>query len=152
MTHKTNPLNVDTDAGTIDDGTEVKRGTDPLDPNDDVIKINVPIVLEGITFAFNKAEITPESDKVLMGALKTLKTYPDIIVEISGHTDNVGSNAYNQKLSQKRADAVKAWLVAKGIPSERITSVGYGEEHPRVANDTEDNMRLNRRIEFKRIK
>jgi len=152
MTHKTNPLNVDTDGGTIDDGTEVKRGTDPLDPNDDVIKINVPIVLEGITFAFNKAEISPESDKVLMGALKTLKTYPDIVVEISGHTDNVGSNAYNQKLSQKRADAVKAWLVAKGIPSERITSVGYGEEHPRVANDTEDNMRLNRRIEFKRIK
>ncbi len=152
MTHKTNPLNVDTDGGTIDDGTEVKRGTDPLDPNDDVIKINVPIVLEGITFAFNKAEITPESDKVLMGALKTLKTYPDIVVEISGHTDNVGSNAYNQKLSQKRADAVKAWLVAKGIPSERITSVGYGEEHPRIANDTEDNMRLNRRIEFKRIK
>ncbi|MBK7631213.1 MAG: OmpA family protein [Ignavibacteriales bacterium] len=151
-THKTDPLNVDTDGGTIDDGTEVKRGTDPLDPSDDIIKINVPIVLEGITFAFNKSEITPESDNVLMGALKTLKTYPDIIVEISGHTDNVGSNAYNQKLSQRRADAVKAWLVAKGIPSERITSVGYGEEHPRVANDTEDNMRLNRRIEFKRIK
>ena len=151
-THKTDPLNMDTDGGTIDDDTEVKRGTDPLDPSDDVIKINVPIVLEGITFAFNKSEITPESDKVLMGALKTLQTYPDIIVEISGHTDNVGSNAYNQKLSQRRADAVKAWLVAKGIPSERITSVGYGEEHPRVANDTEDNMRLNRRIEFKRIK
>ncbi len=151
-THKTDPLNVDTDGGTIGDGVEVKRGTDPLDPSDDIIKINVPIVLEGITFAFNKAEITPESDKILMGALKTLQIYPDIVVEISGHTDNVGSNAYNQKLSQKRADAVKAWLVAKGIPSERITSVGYGEEHPRVANDTEDNMRLNRRIEFKRIK
>jgi outer membrane protein OmpA-like peptidoglycan-associated protein len=151
-THKTDPLNIDTDSGTIDDATEVRRGTDPLDPSDDIIKINVPIVLKGITFAFNKSDITPESDKVLMGAFKTLQTYPDIVVEISGHTDNVGSNAYNQKLSQRRADAVKAWLVAKGIPSERITSVGYGEEHPRVPNDTEDNMRLNRRIEFKRIK
>lgn len=151
-THKTDPLSVDTDGGTIGDGVEVKRGTDPLDPSDDVIKIDVPIVLEGITFAFDKSDITPESDKVLMGALKTLQIHTDIIVEISGHTDNVGSNAYNQKLSQRRADAVKAWLVSKGIPFERITSVGYGEEHPRVPNDTEDNMRLNRRIEFKRIK
>ena len=152
MTYKTDPLKVDTDGGTIGDGVEVKRGTDPLDPTDDVIKIDVPIVLEGITFAFNKSEITPESDKVLMGALKTLQIHTDIVVEISGHTDNVGSNAYNQKLSERRANAVKAWLVAKGIPSERITAVGYGEESPRVANDTEDNRRLNRRIEFKRIK
>jgi len=152
MTYKTDPLIVDTDGGSVGDGVEVERGTDPLDPKDDVIQINVPIVLEGITFAFNKSEITPESDKVLLGALKTLQVHTDIIVEISGHTDNVGSNAYNQKLSERRANAVKAWLVAKGIPSERITAVGYGEEHPRVANDTEDNMRLNRRIEFKRIK
>ncbi|MCJ7553737.1 MAG: OmpA family protein, partial [Ignavibacteriaceae bacterium] len=152
MTYKTDPLKVDTDGGSVGDGVEVKRGTDPLDPKDDVIKIDVPIVLEGITFAFDKSDITPESDKVLMGALKTLQIHSDIIVEISGHTDNVGSNAYNQKLSQRRADAVKAWLVAKGIPFERITSVGYGEEHPRVPNDTEDNRRLNRRIEFKRIK
>ena len=151
-THKTDPTNWDTDGGTIGDGVEVKRGTDPLDPSDDIVKLNVPIVLDGITFAFNKSEISPESDKVLMGALKTLQMHQDIVVEISGHTDNVGSNAYNQKLSQRRSDAVKAWLVAKGIPSDRITSVGYGEEHPRVANDTEDNMRLNRRIEFKRIK
>ncbi|MBE0539558.1 MAG: OmpA family protein [Ignavibacterium sp.] len=152
MTYKTDPLKVDTDGGSIGDGVEVKRGSDPLDPSDDVVKMNVPIVLEGITFAFNKSEITPESDKVLMGALKTLQMHPDIVVEISGHTDNVGSNAYNQKLSQRRSDAVKAWLVAKGIPADRITSVGYGEEHPRVPNDTEDNKRLNRRIEFKRIK
>ncbi len=152
MTYKTDPLKMDTDGGTIGDGVEVNRGTDPLDPSDDVVKIKVPIVLEGITFATNKYEVTPESEKVLQGALKTLQVHKDIVVEISGHTDSVGSNAYNQKLSQRRADAVKAWLVAKGIPFERITAVGYGEEHPRVPNDTEDNMRLNRRIEFKRIK
>jgi outer membrane protein OmpA-like peptidoglycan-associated protein len=152
MVYKTNPLVVDTDGGTIGDGVEVKRGTDPLDPSDDVVKIDVPIVLEGITFATNKFDVTPESEKVLAGALKTLQIHTDIIVEISGHTDNVGSDAYNQKLSQRRADAVKAWLVGKGIPASRITSVGYGEGSPRVSNDTEENRRLNRRIEFKRIK
>jgi outer membrane protein OmpA-like peptidoglycan-associated protein/opacity protein-like surface antigen len=152
MVYKTNPLVVDTDGGSIGDGVEVKRGTDPLDPSDDVVQIDVPIVLEGITFATNKFNVTPESEKVLAGALKTLQIHTDIVVEISGHTDNVGSDAYNQKLSQRRADAVKAWLVGKGIPASRITSVGYGEGSPRVANDTEDNRRLNRRIEFKRIK
>jgi outer membrane protein OmpA-like peptidoglycan-associated protein len=152
MTYKTDPMNVDTDGGTIGDGVEVDRGTDPLDPSDDVVKIEVPIVLEGITFATNKYEVTPESEKVLEGALKTLQVHKDIIVEISGHTDNVGSNDYNQKLSQRRADAVKAWLVSKGISADRIIAVGYGEEYPRVANDTKDNRRLNRRIEFKRIK
>ncbi len=152
MTYKTDPMNMDTDGGTVGDGVEVDRGSDPLDPSDDVIKIDVPIVLEGITFATNKYDVTPESEKVLQGALKTLQVHKDIVVEISGHTDNVGSNAYNQKLSQRRADAVKAWLVSKGISADRITAVGYGEEHPRVSNDTEENRRLNRRIEFKRIK
>ena len=152
MTYKTDPLIVDTDGGSVGDGVEVKRGTDPLDPKDDVIQMNVPIVLEGITFAFNKSDITPESDKVLMGALKTLEVHSDITVEISGYTDNVGSDAYNQKLSERRANAVKAWLVAKGISTDRITAVGFGEANPRVSNDTEENRRLNRRIEFKRIK
>ncbi|MDP3445564.1 MAG: OmpA family protein [Ignavibacteria bacterium] len=152
MKYKTDPLKVDTDGGTVNDGVEVNRGTDPLDPKDDVVKINVPIVLEGITFATNKFNITPESESVLNGALKTLKTYSDIDVEISGHTDSDASNEYNQKLSQSRAEAVKDWLVSKGISVLRITAVGYGEEHPRVANDTPDNKRLNRRIEFKRVK
>ncbi len=152
MTYKTDPLIVDTDGGTIGDGVEVQRGTDPLDPKDDVIQMNVPIVLEGITFATNKSDVTPESEKVLMTALKTLQVHSDILVEISGHTDNVGSNANNQKLSERRANSVKAWLVKNGIPAERITAVGYGEESPRVSNDTEENRRLNRRIEFKRTK
>lgn len=152
MTYKTDPLKVDTDGGSVGDGVEVKRGTDPLDPKDDVVQVNVPIVLEGITFATNKYNITPESENILNGALKTLRTYDDIVVEISGHTDSDGSNAYNQQLSQKRAEAVKAWLVSKGISSDRITAVGYGENNPRVANDTPDNKRMNRRIEFKRIR
>jgi outer membrane protein OmpA-like peptidoglycan-associated protein len=150
--HKTDPLKADTDNGTVNDGTEVNRGTDPLNAEDDIVKVGVPIVLEGITFATGKADITPESEQILMKALMTLQTYPEISVEISGHTDDVGSNSSNQKLSQRRADAVKGWLVAKGISGDRITAVGYGEEKPRVANDTPENKRLNRRIEFKRIK
>src|SRR3990172_8220323 len=149
---KTDPLKKDTDGGTVEDGIEVRHGTDPLDPTDDIVKMGVPIVLEVITFSTNKFDITPESEKVLMGALKTLQTYADILVEISGHTDNVGSNSSNQKLSQRRADAVKAWLVAKGIAPDRINAVGYGKDKPRAANDTSENKRLNRRIEFKRIK
>src|SRR3990170_2156128 len=151
-TYKTDPLKKDTDGGTVDDGIEVKRGTNPLKADDDVVKVGVPMVLEGVTFATNKADITPESDQILMQALKTLQTYPEISVEISGHTDNVGSNKSNQKLSQRRAESVKGWLVAKGISADRITAVGYGEESPRVANDTPENKRLNRRIEFKRTK
>ncbi|HSL88144.1 MAG TPA: OmpA family protein, partial [Ignavibacteriaceae bacterium] len=152
MVYKTNPLVVDTDGGSVDDGTEVRRGTDPLDPEDDIVKMDVPIVLEGITFATNKSDITPESEQILMQALKTLQTYPEISVEIGGHTDDVGSATSNQKLSERRADAVKGWLVSKGISADRITAVGYGEDKPRVANNSAENRRLNRRIEFKRIK
>ncbi|MBK7378671.1 MAG: OmpA family protein [Ignavibacteriales bacterium] len=111
-----------------------------------------PVAFEGITFAFDKSKITPESEKILMDALNTLKNNEDVSVEISGHTDNVGSDAYNQKLSLRRADAVKGWLVSKGISSDRLTSVGYGESKPKVPNDTPENMNLNRRVEFKQIK
>ena len=150
--YRTDPLNVDTDGGTVDDFTEVERGTDPLDPADDVIKIDVPIVLEGITFETGKSDITPESAIVLQGAIKTLTTYADIIVEISGHTDNVGSNASNQKLSQRRADSVRFWLISQGVNPDRIIAKGYGEEYPRVPNDSREHKRMNRRIEFKRIR
>ncbi len=149
---RTDPLNPDTDGGTVDDFTEIGRETDPLDPEDDVVKMDVPIVLEGITFETGKSDITPESAVVLQGALKTLTTYPDIIVEISGHTDDVGSSSSNQKLSQRRADSVRFWLIEKGIEPDRVIAKGYGEEFPRVPNDTPDNKRKNRRIEFKRIR
>jgi outer membrane protein OmpA-like peptidoglycan-associated protein len=150
--YRTDPLNVDTDGGTVNDYKEVKRGTDPLDPEDDVVKIDVPIVLEGITFATGKSDITPESARVLEGALKTLSTYPDIIIEISGHTDDVGSSSSNLRLSQRRADSVRQWLILKGVNPDRIISKGYGEDYPMVPNDTKDNRRRNRRIEFKRIR
>jgi outer membrane protein OmpA-like peptidoglycan-associated protein len=150
--YRTDPLKADTDDGSVDDFTEVNRGTNPLNPEDDVVKMDVPIVLEGITFETGKSDITPESEVVLQGAVKTMQTYSDIIVEISGHTDDVGSASSNQALSQRRADSVRFWLISKGIQPDRIISKGYGEEFPRVPNTSPENRRMNRRIEFKRIR
>lgn len=152
MTYKTNPNVKDTDGGSVEDGTEVARGTNPLDANDDVVKIGVPIILEGITFATGKADIKPESENTLRKALKTLETYPDISVEISGYTDNVGSESSNQRLSERRANAVRDWLIRQGINASRITAVGYGESNPIAPNDTPEGKQKNRRIEFKRTK
>ena len=152
LKHKTNPLKKDTDDGTVDDGTEVKRGTDPLNPEDDVVKIGVPIILEGIMFDVNKTDIRPESENRLMKTLKTLQTYDDISVEISGHTDSDGSAKSNLKLSQGRAESVKAWLVSKGIDANRMTTVGYGEDKPVADNKTKEGKQKNRRIEFTRTK
>ena len=152
LKYKTNPMNKDTDAGTVDDYTEVKRGTDPLNAEDDVVKIGVPIILEGITFDVNKTTIKPESENTLMKALKTLQTYPEISVEIIGHTDSDGSAKSNQKLSEGRAESVKAWLVSKGIDGNRITTKGYGEDKPVADNKTKEGKQKNRRIEFTRTK
>ena len=88
----------------------------------------------------------------LQKALKTLNTYPEIYVEISGHTDNVGNAKSNQKLSQLRANAVRDWLIAQGIDGNRLTAVGYGASKPMVANDSPENKAKNRRIEFSRTK
>lgn len=150
--YKTNPLDIDTDGGTVSDNTEIRRGTNPKDANDDVVKVDAPMVLEGVTFASGKSDITPESAVILEQALKTLQTYGDIIVEIRGYTDNVGRKSSNIKLSQKRADSVRNWLVEKGIDGSRIRAIGFGPENPIVPNDTAENKRKNRRIEFVRVK
>jgi outer membrane protein OmpA-like peptidoglycan-associated protein len=158
--YKTDPLKADTDEGTVIDGKEVANNTNPLDPSDDVPKIeqelkaevNVPIILDGIVFATASAEITPVSEEILMQAFNTLDRHPEIEVNIQGHTDNVGKHDYNMKLSKRRADAVKTWLVNKGIEPSRITTSGFGPDKPIVANDTPENKQKNRRIEFMRTK
>ena len=102
--------------------------------------------------ALRKATIEPQSEETLTQAFNTLKDNPDISVEIRGYTDNVGSVASNTKLSLRRAQAVKAWLVKKGIQAERIGVKGYGPENPIGDNSTEDGRMKNRRIEFFRSK
>jgi outer membrane protein OmpA-like peptidoglycan-associated protein len=157
--YHTNPMAADTDAGTVNDGTEVNRGTDPLVAADDVpkkeelkVEVGKAIVLDGIVFAVGKSDVTPASESVLEKAYNTLAQNPEIVVEIRGYTDNTGKKASNVKLSQARADAVKTWLVGRGIAPERVTTKGYGPENPVAPNTTTEGKQKNRRIEFFRSK
>lgn len=156
--YKTNPLDIDTDKGTINDGEEVRRGTNPLVSSDDVKKempkmeLGKKIILEGVEFETGKAIITPESDAILQTALNTMQDNPDIEVEISGHTDNVGKRDKNQKLSLERAESVKQWLVQHNVNAARMSTKGFGPDRPIAPNDTPENKKKNRRIEFSRTK
>ncbi len=105
-------------------------------------------VLIGVNFDFNKATLRPESYPILYNAAELLLTHPDSQVEIQGYTDNIGSEKYNQKLSERRAETVKNFLVAKGVDASRLKTVGYGESKPIMDNKTADGRALNRRIEF----
>lgn len=106
-------------------------------------------VLEGITFAFDSARIDPQSYPVLDEVAAALKAKPSLVVEIGGHTDARGRAAYNQRLSQQRAQAVRDYLVSKGIAPSRLTVKGYGAAFPIATNETEQGRAKNRRIEFK---
>lgn len=105
-------------------------------------------ITQQIHFAFNKAVVKRESYPVLDAVLGVLTSNPSIKLEIQGHTDSRGSNAYNKRLSDQRAAAVRMYLVSRGIPPERLVSTGYGEEQPLVDNDTAENRALNRRVQF----
>jgi len=109
-------------------------------------------VLRNIYFNFDKASFKQESYDELNKLENMMAQNPGMEIEISGHTDNIGSQAYNKKLSQLRANAVKDYLVNKGIDARRIKSVGYGEERPLASNDDErEGRELNRRVEFQVI-
>lgn len=146
--YSTNPLSRDTDSSGVDDKTEIERGTDPVDIEDDVIEVDKVIVLEGIEFEFKKADITPESERRLQKTLKLLYAFPEYAFSLEGHTDDIGSKQFNKKLSFDRANAVKKWLVDRGINPKRLTVKGYGFDRPIATNDTEEGRQRNRRVEF----
>jgi OOP family OmpA-OmpF porin len=106
-------------------------------------------ITQQIQFEFNKAVIRPGiSFKILDEVVGVLNDNPKISLEVQGHTDNVGGDSYNMNLSQKRADAVRAYLVQKGITPTRLVSKGYGFHQPLVPNTTAANRDLNRRVQF----
>ncbi len=117
-----------------------------------------PIVIPKLNYDFNSAILTADSKTILdTSLLVILRKNPDIIIELSSHTDNKGTDAYNMKLSQKRAESVVAYLTGKGIASERLVAKGYGETKPIAPNENKDGTdspegrQLNRRTEFKVI-
>jgi len=98
-------------------------------------------------FDFDKADIKPAGREILDGAVKTLRDNPNLHVVVDGHTDSVGSDAYNQKLSERRAKAVRDYLVRQGIEANRITTKGYGKSRPIADNKTAEGRAKNRRAE-----
>jgi len=112
------------------------------------VEIGTRIVLNNIFYDFNKATLRPESEAELDRLYKLLNENPSLKIEISGHTDNVGSAAYNQKLSESRAKSVVNYLFDKGIDKTRLTFKGYGFNRPIAKNNTEEGRQQNRRTEF----
>lgn len=104
------------------------------------------ITLEGVTFELNSARLTPDSQQVLNNVATDLKKYPRLKIELQGHTDSSGSDQYNLKLSQQRADAVRIYLMDQTVPGDQLTARGYGESQPVEDNKTEAGRAINRRV------
>jgi OmpA-OmpF porin, OOP family len=109
----------------------------------------VSVTLNNLFFDTDKYEIKESSYTELNKVVRFLMENPSLRIEISGHTDDVGSKAYNQQLSEKRASSVRDYLISKGIPTSRLLSKGYGDSRPKTPNTNEANRQMNRRIEFR---
>ena len=105
--------------------------------------------LEGIQFEFDSDVIKPESYPTLDAAVETLKSKTEFNLDVSGHTDNIGDDAYNQNLSERRANAVVKYLTDKGISAARLKAAGFGETQPVAENETPEGRAKNRRVDFK---
>ncbi|WP_330948073.1 OmpA family protein [Thermomonas sp. LB-4] len=112
----------------------------------DVIKLNLP---DGVTFDFNKTDVKPQFYPALSTIAGTLKEYNRTIVEVSGHTDSIGTDAVNQRISEQRANSVASYLMGQGVQRERFEIVGMGKRYPIASNDTESGRALNRRVEIR---
>jgi outer membrane protein OmpA-like peptidoglycan-associated protein len=111
----------------------------------DNITLNMP---GNITFAFDSSNLQPQFLPVLDNVAGTLSQYNQTIVEVAGHTDSVGTDAYNQALSERRANAVAGYLGSKGVMQQRMIVVGAGETRPVASNDTDSGRAQNRRVEI----
>ena len=107
------------------------------------------IVLRGVHFDFDKSNIRSDARPILDEAIHILKDEPEIRVSVEGHTDSMGTEAYNQRLSERRARSVVDYLVAGGISRSRLDPVGFGESDPVASNATEEGRAQNRRVELK---
>ena len=110
---------------------------------------NITLDMPGnVTFAFDSADLNSQFYPVLDKVAGTLSEFDKTVIEVAGHTDSTGADTYNQGLSQRRADAVKAYLASHGVPGTRVVTIGAGEAHPVASNDTEEGRAQNRRVEI----
>jgi outer membrane protein OmpA-like peptidoglycan-associated protein len=103
----------------------------------------------GITFSYDSAAVQPQFQPTLNQVASILGEYPKTYIDIYGHTDSDGSDAYNQGLSERRAQSVQAYLVAHGVQAARMATRGFGETQPIASNDTVEGKAQNRRVEIK---
>lgn len=113
------------------------------------IEIGTTVRLNNIFFETAKATLKPESFEQLDQLVSLMEDASKLVIEIAGHTDNVGSESSNLKLSEDRAESVRAYLISKGVDDNRIMAKGYGKSMPVASNDNEKGRALNRRVEFK---
>jgi len=109
------------------------------------------LVLHGVNFEFGSAKLTADSATTLDSVAASLLAWSDVRVEVEGHTDAVGADAFNLKLSQSRAEAVRDYLVAKGVDASRLVAKGYGEKQPVADNNTDEGRAKNRRVELHKL-
>ncbi len=120
-------------------------------PDAKVERVGEGIVVEfssNVLFAFDQSNLSTDAKTNLDKLVVVLNGYPDTNIEIQGHTDSKGSDAYNQTLSEQRAGTVSSYLSGKGIAYNRLTIKGFGETVPKYSNDTADGQTQNRRVEF----
>jgi OOP family OmpA-OmpF porin len=112
------------------------------------LEVGLSVRLNNIFFDFDKSTLRPESFPELDKVKELMEQNPNLYIEIGGHTDDKGSDAYNEQLSQGRAEAVRAYLLEQWIEPERVSAKGYGKSKPEVPNDSDENRQINRRVEF----
>ncbi|MDR6127672.1 outer membrane protein OmpA-like peptidoglycan-associated protein [Sphingomonas sp. SORGH_AS802] len=112
---------------------------------DDLV-LNIP---SGITFAYDSSAVQPQFQRTLDQVAQTLAEYKETYIDVYGHTDATGSDAYNQALSERRAIAVADYLAGRGVQAARIATRGYGKTQPIASNDTDAGRAANRRVEIK---
>ena len=110
---------------------------------------NITLDMPGnVTFALNSAQLNPQFDSVLDKVAATLVEYNQTMIQVAGHTDSTGSREYNMKLSEQRAMTVKNYLAGRGVPANRMVTVGAGPDYPVASNDTPEGRAENRRVEI----
>jgi len=120
-------------------------------PNAKVERVGEGIVVEfssNVLFGFDKSNLSDDAKTNLTKLVKVLNSYPDTNIEVQGHTDSKGSESYNQKLSERRATEVSAYLEGNGIKTSRVNIKGFGETLPKYGNETDEGRTQNRRVEF----